>query len=54
MLGGGACVCGPGPKAAESQARYVGVEAKGSGRSSERRPSGKGVVRWRRVSVDEM
>ena len=43
----------PGPKAAESQARDIGDETGSSNRREERRPSGKGVVRRRSVSVDE-
>ena len=43
---------GPWPKAAESQARDIVVEAGSSSRREERRPSGKEVVRRRSVSVD--
>ena len=42
----------PGPKAAESRDRDIRSEAESSSRSSERRQSGKGVVRRRIVSVD--
>ena len=43
---------GPWPKAAESQALDIVVEAGSSSRREEQRPSGKGVVRRRSVSVD--